>query len=264
MKSTNHRMGFIGGSDCYDIMAGNWHDLWLVKTGRQDPDDLSDIFAVRLGTYTEEFHIQELEKELGVSIERQVRHERDIEYVPCRATLDGANNLVAYECKHTNERTTMDKQLQRYMPQIQFYLMVSAYKRLVFSCIFGNSRREHVTVQADKMYQHEMLMQIIDFWSYVKDDLEPDRGELNPILPKIDAIPINSMIAIDGSKNNQFMADAEIFSMTKEKHTAHENAKKRLKEIMPANCREMYCDDFAMRRASNGSIRMTTKEASNG
>ena len=260
----NYRMGFIGGSDCYDIMAGNWHDLWLVKTGREEPDDISDIFAVRLGIYTEEFHIQELEKELGVTIQRQAQHERVVDGVPCRATLDGTYGAIGVECKHTNERTTMDKQLQRYMPQIQFYMMVTEINRLVFSCIFGNTRREHVTIQADKMYQHEMLMQIIDFWSYVIDDLEPDRGELNPILPKIDAIPINSLIAIDGSKNNQFMADAEIFAMTKEKHTAHENAKKRLKEIMPADCREMYCDDFAMRRTSNGSIRMATKEVSNG
>ena len=30
-----NRQGFIGGSDLYNIMQGNWHDLWLVKTGRK-------------------------------------------------------------------------------------------------------------------------------------------------------------------------------------------------------------------------------------
>ena len=260
------RMGFIGGSDCYRIMNGEWHDLWLEKTGREQPDDLSDIFAVRLGTYTEEFHIRELERELGVTVKRQYQAQRDIEYVPCRATLDGVygvDPLIGIECKHTNERQTMSKQLERYMPQLQFYMMVTGIERMVFSCIFGNREREHTIVDATKWYQHDMLVEIIKFWSYVKDDMEPDRGLLDVVIPKMDAVPINSMVAIDASTNNQFMADAEIFTITKDKAAAHEKAKKRLKEMMPSNCREMYCSDFAMRRAANGSIRMVTKEIQN-
>lgn len=259
----HNRMGFIGGSDCYRIMNGEWHDLWLEKTGRVEPDDLSDIFAVRLGTYTEEFHIRELEEELNVKITRQFQHEREIEHVPCRATLDGMYGAIGVECKHTNERQNMNKQLERYMPQLQFYMMVTGIWRMVFSCIFGNRSREHIIVEADGHYQNDMLQEIIKFWSYVKDDMEPDRGILDIVMPSMDAVPINSMIAIDASANNQFMADAEIFAITKDKAAAHEKAKKRLKEMMPSNCREMYCTDFAMRRAANGSIRMVTKEIQN-
>ena len=157
----------------------------------------------------------------------------------------------------------MSKQLERYMPQLQFYMMVTGIERMVFSCIFGNREREHTIVDATKWYQHDMLVEIIKFWSYVKDDMEPDRGLLDVVIPKMDAVPINSMVAIDASTNNQFMADAEIFTITKDKAAAHEKAKKRLKEMMPSNCREMYCSDFAMRRAANGSIRMVTKEIQN-
>ena len=257
------RMGFIGGSDCYRIMNGEWHDLWLEKTGREQPDDLSDIFAVRLGTYTEEFHIRELEETLNVKITRQFKHEREIDGVPCRATLDGVYGGIGVECKHTNERQTMSKQLERYMPQLQFYMMVTGIERMVFSCIFGNRTREHTLVDSNMPYRHEMLLQLIDFWQYVKDDMEPDRGLVSVVMPSMDAVPINSMVAIDASTNNQFMADAEIYAVTKDKATAHEKAKKRLKEMMPSNCREMYCSDFAMRRAANGSIRMVTKEIQN-
>ena len=31
------RKGFIGGSDCVQIMQGNWLDLWQIKTGRKEP-----------------------------------------------------------------------------------------------------------------------------------------------------------------------------------------------------------------------------------
>ena len=47
-----NRQGFIGGSDLYNIMQGNWHDLWLVKTGRKEPEDLSQVFRVQLGAFT--------------------------------------------------------------------------------------------------------------------------------------------------------------------------------------------------------------------
>ena len=257
------RKGFIGGSDCYRIMNGEWHDLWLEKTGREEPDDLSGIFAVRLGSYTEEFHIQELEREFDVKIDRQFQSAVDIDGVPCRATMDGVYGAIGVECKHTNSRTNMDQQLQRYMPQLQFYMMVTGINKIVFSCIFGNQERKHVTVDACEVYQHDLRVEVTKFWSYVKDDLEPDRGILHAIMPSMDAVPVNSMIAIDASTNNQFMADAEIFAVTKSKASMHEEAKKRLKNMMPSNCREMYCNDFAIKRAANGSLRMYVEEAVN-
>ena len=42
------RLGFIGGSDARRIMAGDWHTLWLEKTGQQEPADLSDNLQFRL------------------------------------------------------------------------------------------------------------------------------------------------------------------------------------------------------------------------
>ena len=49
------RQGFIGGSDATTIMQFKWYDLWLVKTGRAESEDLSDNIAVQLGSYTETF-----------------------------------------------------------------------------------------------------------------------------------------------------------------------------------------------------------------
>ncbi len=51
------RKGFIGGSDCVKIMQGNWLELWQVKTGRVEPEDLSDNIAVQLGIHTEQFNL---------------------------------------------------------------------------------------------------------------------------------------------------------------------------------------------------------------
>ena len=37
------RREVIGGSDANKIMAGEWQELWEVKTGRSQGDDLSEI-----------------------------------------------------------------------------------------------------------------------------------------------------------------------------------------------------------------------------
>ena len=51
------RKGFIGGSDCVKIMQGHWLELWQIKTGRSEPEDLSNNIAVQLGIETEEFNL---------------------------------------------------------------------------------------------------------------------------------------------------------------------------------------------------------------
>jgi hypothetical protein len=57
------RKGFIGGSDCVKIMNGDWLELWQIKTGRVDPDDLSRNIAVQLGSWTEDFNLKWFEHE---------------------------------------------------------------------------------------------------------------------------------------------------------------------------------------------------------
>ena len=40
VRDPKWRMGFIGGSDAVKIMSGDWHPLWLEKTGQSQPADL--------------------------------------------------------------------------------------------------------------------------------------------------------------------------------------------------------------------------------
>ena len=260
---THHRQGFIGGSDCYRIMNGEWYELWLEKTGRALPDDLSDIFAVRLGTATEEFHIQEIERDSGLnigSITRQYQHERTVDHVPCRATLDGVQGAVGYEVKHTHERNTMRTQLDRYMPQLQFYMQVTGIKRMYFSCIFGNRKREQVMVEHLPWYCNELFDQIIAFWDHVKSDTQPEQGFIDTPRISIDNVPVDSMIAVDMSSSNEFANYAQDYVQHAAASKSFETAKKTLKGMMPTNCRELYNDTLALRRSANGSVRFVVKQ----
>src|SRR5574337_929956 len=58
------RLG-IGASDAAAIMSGDWLPLWLEKTGKQEPKDLSGEFAPMLGHVTELFNLYWYEKVTG-------------------------------------------------------------------------------------------------------------------------------------------------------------------------------------------------------
>ena len=83
------RTGFIGGSDLYSIMKGDWHELWLVKTGRKESEDLSHLFNVSLGTYTEQFNLDWLVQQTGLSLSHpESLPTKTIDDVPYQARVD--------------------------------------------------------------------------------------------------------------------------------------------------------------------------------
>ena len=53
---------FIRGSDMVSLMRGEWHKLYQIKKGLVGRDDLSNMFNVQLGTFTEDFNLQWAEK----------------------------------------------------------------------------------------------------------------------------------------------------------------------------------------------------------
>ena len=80
-----NRLGFLGGSDMRRIMDGDWTSLWMEKTGKQEPDDLSRNLSVQLGSHTEAFNIGWFEVEHGCSVKDQQRlFELNFEGVPMR------------------------------------------------------------------------------------------------------------------------------------------------------------------------------------
>ena len=145
-RDPNWRVGFIGGSDAVKIMSGNWHDLYNEKTGQAQPADLSHLFNVQLGTYTEEFNLAWFEQEYGVQV-LGFQHEvsKTIEGIPFKATLDGILNdpenkgeHIGVEFKHTSSFKKFDEILAYYYPQIQLYMKGADLKHMYLSGNFGS------------------------------------------------------------------------------------------------------------------------------
>jgi predicted phage-related endonuclease len=255
-----NRKGFIGGSDCVKIMNGDWYELWQVKTGRAESDDLSDNLPVQLGITTEDFNLSWFEKQTGkVVAAHQKEYITTIGTVPVKGTIDGGirgeRNII--EAKHTNAFTNMDEQISRYMPQIQLYMHVANATGAYLSIIFGNSKWEQVHIAYDEEYFNSMWAVVSDFWGYVVRDEEPIGIDVPSF--STEKIEVDSMVVRDATLDNQFVDAAVTYVNGIEQNRTFENAKKDLKSMVADNEREVYCDYITIKRDKRGALRITKR-----
>jgi len=264
------RTGFIGGSDTTRIMQGDWLALWQIKTGRAQPEDLSDNIAVQLGIHTEDFNLKWFEKNYRnfKVINKQLELKAKIDGVPVKGTIDGMVPIYLkghqpygphiIEAKHTNSYNTMEGMIEYYMPQIQTYTHLAQAEGCYLSVIFGNNKWESVYIASNHKYFDSMWSVVSDFWGYVVRDEEPI-GNHTPKI-SIDKIAVDEMVKRDASTDNQFIDSAHDYIENETAARSFELAKKSLKEMVGDDEREVYCDLLTVKRAKNGSLRITTRK----
>ena len=253
----------IGGSDVLRLMDGDWNPLWMEKLGYKEPDDLSDVFPVQLGIFTEPFNVRMFARDMQVEVQEQVRYNCMLGEVPCRATLDGEfmyrGERVGLECKHTSESNTMSKQLERYMPQLQFYMYVSGFSYMYFANIFGNRRYEYVKVARNEEFIQALHPHIKEFWNLVVTETPPPTAFPSLHVPT-SMVEINDMVARDATGDNEFMHYADTYIETKQAAKTHANATKQLKAMVATNEREVYTDRLQIKRDKRGALRINVLE----
>lgn len=259
----------LGGSDANRIMRGDWHTLWLEKTNRQEPEDLSWNLAVQIGLYTEEVNRLFFEKESNIVCkeplylpeQHKVINRKDFQYASYDAIAYEEKAVV--EFKHTNSNNTLDNCISTYMPQIQHYLMVSEYSHAYLSVIFGNNRYEYCKIDADKDYQNKLFEIEQSFWSYVKEDKEPEKLDTSELPKLAGAIKINDMktIDFDAQRDNQFLSYASKWIETKPVAEEHKSLGTILKGYVPDDCRKATGGNVVISRTKAGylTIKQNTK-----
>ena len=217
----------IGGSDATRIMKGEIYELWLEKTGRKLPDDLSDNLLVQLGTFTEPFNRYWFEKTTGLIVDPPCRIVHP-EYEFLAANLDGMCNGLPWEAKHVNGFTKEDDVVARYYAQIQHQMMVAQSSQAILSVIFGNHKFQTFTVDVDLEYQQILVGQLMKFWKCVETDTPPEGFEAITVAPSF-----QEMITVDMTGNNEFASFAGVWLENKPAAKLFENAGKNLRGLMP-------------------------------
>jgi len=261
-RHSPNREDFIRGSDMVSLMQGKWNELYKIKMGYLGRKDLSHLFNVNLGTFTEDFNLQWAEERYEYNFVNKFNVSQTKLYgsIKLQGSPDGmdTDRKVIIECKHTHSRNDMETVIDFYMPQIQFYLYVTGYKQCLLSVIFGNTY-DAVVVDASDEYQTYMLDRIKMFWECVVHGNEPD--DVATVVDKLmtNKIPINGKTKRDVSKSNSFTETTNAYMMFEDTAKKFESAKKLLKEEIKPDEAEIYNDVLSIKRDKRGSIRITKK-----
>ena len=163
----------IGGTDAIRLVAGEWKDLWLEKTGAVERKDLSSVLPVQLGIFTEEFNrrwYQEVSGERVVNIGNIFTHPQ---YDYIYGSLDGVAKGKVFEAKHVNAFVKDQNIIDKYYPQVQHYMMVTGFSKAVLSVLRGNLGYNVFTIEKDKPFQKKLEIACHLFWFHVMNNIQP-------------------------------------------------------------------------------------------
>ena len=265
MGIINDRKDFIGGTDAIRIMNGQWVDLYQEKLGIVEPEDLSGSLPVQLGVHTEQFNLDwwttrhqpgfnmagtRVRMQFGLgSGDLNAMHGVPMFGTADMMCIDSQNKSYLVEAKHTNSFTNMEGVLERYMPQLQFYMFLhknfcqsEGFKDdgIYLSVIFGNSKWESKHISYDHAYTMNMISLIVKFWRHVQAKMPPSNRDAET--PDISSIAIDRKVKMDMNRDNEWMSAAHDYVDTLESAKKNESAKKRLLSHIPPDVYAMDCD----------------------
>jgi putative phage-type endonuclease len=259
------RRYFIGGSDARVIMGTDEAALirlWQEKRGEAEPEDLSGNLIVQLGVVTENLNRGWYERNTGhniMDVQRRVKHPV-IKWMA--ATLDGVVEATGavFEAKFMLPWSFSEEAAaEKYMAQLQHNMWVTNAKEGVLSIITGGGKWVEITIAADCLYQHLLLTAEKKFWRCVESGEPPRLFRAEPPRPRIEAVRV-----VDMSSSNAWAEFAAVFRQTRPAFLQHENAKAKLKGLMPEDAKEAAGHGLRAKRSKSGAISFDLLEVEAG
>lgn len=184
MFTAEERQKYIGGSDIAAIMSlSRWKTplkLWLEKTGQAEPDDLSKVEAVQLGTELEEFVAQKFSQATGKQVRKQPKMYVHKDYPYMAAHVDrlitGTDELL--ECKTCSafkkDEWDADKIPQEYILQVMWYLGITGRTKGHIACLIGGQSFVYKEIDFDQQLFDVMVEKAKEFWNKVQNNEPPE------------------------------------------------------------------------------------------
>ena len=190
----------IGGSDASIIMGYNPYrsklSLWMEKTGRQEPEDLSDNQAVQWGIRHEPTIAKWFAEETG----KKLRKCGTMQNVKHPWLLANVDRLVEGEEAGVEIKTAGVKQYPQwaeeelpdaYYCQVQHYMLVTGLKKWYVAVLLAGNEARIREVPRNEAFIAEMFQKEAAFWTLVEhyimpevDGLESTKDALNELYPK--------------------------------------------------------------------------------
>ena len=179
-ENRNH---FIGGSDVGTIMGLNPYksafQLWCEKTGRIEPEDISDVESVWWGNEMEDLVAKRFCMKTGKRVKKSGFEFTCEEYPFLVAHVDRLilKESSVLECKTTSSWNKFKYNEGEVPPahyaQVQFYLAMTGLQTGYLA-----TKRDNqfyiTTISKDYEFIEDMLEKCLDFWHKVENDIQPE------------------------------------------------------------------------------------------
>jgi hypothetical protein len=151
-----------------------------------------------------------------------------------------------FEAKHVSAFQTEEAILERYYPQLQHCMRVCELQKAYLSVFFGTMKWKLFEVDADPIYQGQMIAAERNFWESVQNGTPPVAVEIKAT--------IEAIRKVDMTGHNSWADAAGDWHMHYGPAKAFEAATKRIKELVEADVQEAYGHGIKASRSKSGSI----------
>jgi predicted phage-related endonuclease len=251
------RKGKLTASRVAALMTGNAEkimQLWLEMTDQAEPENLDDVWPVRLGEATEKLNLDWFEAKNGPLSRRGevVVHKK---YSWAAATLDawydGLNCPV--ESKHVGGREPFEVIVDRYQPQMQWQMECTGASECALSVIMGANEPMVDFIPFDLAYATEMIARGEQFMRFVRERKPP--VVLEAIAPPCDPTKI-----IDMSGDNLWAAAAADWLASKGTAELCRAAEKVLKSKVPEDAKKCHGAGVQITRDRAGRLSLRIEQ----
>ena len=247
-RLTASRVACLMTGDAEKIMR-----LYREMVGEEVPEDLSDVWPVRLGEVTEQLNLDWYEQKNGSPLARRgevVVHSR---YEWAAATLDGWDVTLGcpVETKHVGGREPLEVVIERYQPQMQWQMECTGAAQCALSVIMGANAPIVEYIERDADYAAEMVKRGKQFMACVAAKREP--VALPPVAAPADATKI-----VDMTGNNAWAASAATWRENSAAADLCKDAEKTLKSIVPEDAKK--CHGHAVQITRDRAGRLSLRE----
>jgi putative phage-type endonuclease len=210
-KNLENRKKGIGASEAGIVMGLNpnisAYQLWLVKTGRAEPDDLSEIPIVYWGSVHEEPIAQHYAKQMNCKVRRVTNtiFHKEYPFMLCHLDrkIEGLSKVL--ECKFAMFArddwglSGTDIVPLPYIIQVQHQLAVTGYQEADLAVLIGGYDFRIYHFKRDEELIARIVADVTEFWKCVENDTPP------PLRDMTDA-----KLAYPFNKGNLVPAETEI------------------------------------------------------
>ena len=160
---------------------------------------------------------------------------------------------AVFEAKHVSAFQTEEAILERYYPQLQHNMRVCGLQKAYLSVFFGTMKWKLFEVDADPIYQGQLIAAERNFWECVKSGAQPVIIHVKP--------PVEAIRKIDMTGNNEWANHADVWLKNQGYAKTFDASVKAIKELVEPDVMEAFGHGIKAARSKSGAITIRKEKA---